>query len=139
MTKQTIEVEGLPEGYRAIAYRKPKNETEIVFLGGTLRQASEINRSHEQLIVEKIQPRRIVLEETEETCNYETTQEFKIGNKSIGVWSTKILREVKETDLSLNSGEPKLSLSVDELIDANKSTWPDYLNEKISKFIKENS
>ena len=45
--------------------------------------------------------------------------------------------KVKETDIPLNSDEPKLSLSVDETKEIY--TYNILINQKIIKFIKENS
>jgi hypothetical protein len=61
MTKQTIEVEGLPEGWKAVDYRPPKmSETYLSYKG---IETATVNFHNPWLIVEKIQPRRIVLEE----------------------------------------------------------------------------
>ena len=59
-----IEIEGLPEGWKAIAYRVPKGNIEFVFIENVVRKAKPQDKKC--LIVEKIQPRRIVLEETNE-------------------------------------------------------------------------
>ena len=59
-----IEIEGLPEGWKAVAYRVPKGNIEFVFIENVVRKAKPQDKKC--LIVEKIQPRRIVLEETEE-------------------------------------------------------------------------
>lgn len=94
------------------------------------------------LIIEKIQPRRIVLEETESACGYEKTQEFKIGNNSIAIWYTKVLREVKETDLSLTNDDDKLSLSADEarsLLDLIIESNPPEIVGKLCNFVEANS
>jgi hypothetical protein len=62
--KHEIEIEGLPEGWRAVAWRRLKNGDHY------LNDKGEIVRNEAliifALIVEKIKPRRIVLEETEE-------------------------------------------------------------------------
>ena len=59
-----IEIEGLPEGWKAVAYRVPKGNIEFVFIENVVREAKPQDKKC--LIVEKIQPRRIVLEETNE-------------------------------------------------------------------------
>ncbi|MBY0483475.1 hypothetical protein [Nitrosomonas sp.] len=85
MTKQTIELplhKGL-EVYGYYANRISDEEIQVTFR------------------TRKIQPRRIVLEETEDTDGADTF--IRIGNK----W----WREVKETYIPLHGGEPKLSLS----------------------------
>ena len=69
-----ISIPGLPDGWRAVAYRKPvsKGEKTISDHGEVINCIDEINGKvlidFPCLIIEKIQPRRIVLEETEE-CN----------------------------------------------------------------------
>lgn len=70
MTEQTIDVTGLPEGWKAVAYRVPKGNIEFVFIENVVRKAKPQDKKC--LIVEKIQPRRIVLEETEED-NYSSS------------------------------------------------------------------
>ena len=96
-----------------------------------------------RLIIEKIQPRRIVLEETEELMNIEyLSQNIVLSNDmdnvaQIAIKSRKVWREVKETDLSLNSDDAKLSLSVAEC--NCLATNNNLLANKLKKFIKENS
>lgn len=73
------------------------------------------------IMIEKIQQRRIVLEETQEDnqknrvkniwCSQFFSGGFVVSDQS------KIWREVKETDIPLTNDEPKLSLSVDECKD----------------------
>lgn len=65
LTVYEIPIEGLPEGWRAVAYRVPKGNIEFVFIENVVREAKPQDKKC--LIVEKIQPRRIVLEETEQT------------------------------------------------------------------------
>lgn len=60
MTQQTIEVEGLPEGWKAVAYRLGK-EGEMAFINKVWEL--EEDSLCPVIIVEKIQPRRKVLEE----------------------------------------------------------------------------
>lgn len=55
MTQQTIEIEGLPEGWKAVAYRKP-NVGEHCWLNGRCYIA-DISVAP-CFIVERIQPRR---------------------------------------------------------------------------------
>jgi len=59
-----IEIEGLPEGWKGVAYRVPKGNIEFVFIENVVRKAKPQDKKC--LIVEKIQLRRIVLEETDE-------------------------------------------------------------------------
>lgn len=100
MTQQTIDVEGLPEGWKAVAYRRPIGNIEYVFIDGEIRQAKPTDGVC--LIVEKIQPRRIVLEETEKYHEPDDkaaihTQIFNIdGVSAVKIISNKIWKEVKE-------------------------------------------
>lgn len=61
--KHEIEIEGLPEGWKAVAYRVPVDKIEHVLTddGGIILTN---NIRFPCLIVEKISPRRIVMEET---------------------------------------------------------------------------
>lgn len=128
MSKQTIEVDGLPEGWNAVAYRVPKGNIEFVFIENVVREAKPQDKKC--LIIEKIQPRRIVLEETEEKCL--GCQTLYIDDTEFMIMTAKVWREVKETN-----DEPKLSLSVDEAKEIY--TYNILINQKIIKFIKENS
>lgn len=61
--KHTIEIEGLPEGWEAVDFRIASNENvidcgEVIFVTGPTKFPC--------LVVKKKQPRRIVLEETDE-------------------------------------------------------------------------
>ncbi len=113
MTKQTIEVEGLPEGWKAVGMLvDPDQYNKYVGDDGFLYWEAKIK-------LEKIQPRRIVLEETGEERSlsygdwYEDDQGdvHKYLNKSFGSRRTyKVWREVNETDIP---AEPELSLSVE--------------------------
>ena len=144
MTKQTIEVEGLPEGWKAVGMLvDPDQYNKYVGDDGFLYWEAKIK-------LEKIQPRRIVLEETNEErriCYGEwyESQEGKLmrwpyGGKTDG--KHRVWREVKETDIPLNSAEPKLSLSVDECKEAMRKLETfnvTDLSVKICGFLKENS
>ena len=61
--KHEIEIPDLPDGWEAVAYRVPKGNIEFVFIENVVREAKPQDKKC--LIVEKIQPRRIVLEEVE--------------------------------------------------------------------------
>jgi len=127
MTKQTIEVE-VPEGWKVKEYRMP-NKGDYFWYQNRVCVASG-SFIDQRLIIEKIQPRRIVLEETcEDDCGMETIQNFNIGNTIINVKSQKIWREVKETDA------PLLSLSVDECKDLQVISDV-ILSRKIQDFIR---
>lgn len=70
--KHTIDIEGLPEGWEPVAYRKPIFG-EYYFYNDDIVQGK--TGCGQFLIVKKKQPRRIVLEETsEENHLYESGQ-----------------------------------------------------------------
>lgn len=96
MTQQTIEIEGLPEGWKAVAYRCPRNYEK--FFDGEEIHTAGADMAFGHLIVEKIQPRRIVLEETEQDNKRSglgfLSQQFSSG---ITIYDAhKIWKEVKE-------------------------------------------
>lgn len=62
--KYEIEIEGLPEGWLAVAYRAPIMNEYYLSCNGVEKVNS--NLLNFWLVVKKIQPRRIVLEETGE-------------------------------------------------------------------------
>ena len=95
MKTQTIEVEGLPEGFKLNDIYIPAHMTAQInadTLGSTFCIV---------ITIEKIQPRRIVLEETDRyntlyaSGNYET-QVFNNGCRLFN--NPKIWREVKDTN-----------------------------------------
>lgn len=63
--KYEIEIEGLPEGWKVVDYRSPLMDVDYILLKGKI-MLCDFNSSFDYLIVEKIPPRRIVLEETNE-------------------------------------------------------------------------
>lgn len=66
MTKtHNIEVEGLPEGWRAVAFRVPSYGESIIDFSGDLRTVAGLYQQP-RLIVEKIKPRSIKVENTGE-------------------------------------------------------------------------
>lgn len=97
MTKHEIEIPDLPEGWKAVAWRRLKNGDYY------LNDKGEIVRNEAMvifaLIVEKIKPRRIVLEETDEDANCELPQPLTDGSYiGVMVYAHKIWREVKEDE-----------------------------------------
>jgi hypothetical protein len=133
MKTQTIEVEGLPEGWKTIRYGWPKKNVDYVFdgIGVKLFLGKEDNA---MLIVEKIKPLEIRLVEIPEDEIHSNISEtvVRIGNK----W----WKEVKETDIPLNSDGHKLSLSVDECKELLENTaHQSDAGDILEKFIKENS
>jgi len=131
MKTETIEVE-LPEGWKAVAHRKPLKEEYILYGDEICKPKGLMNRPW--LIVEKIQPRRIVLEETEEIDkDIEAVQHFNFGNTIININSPKIWREVKETD-----EDPFLKLTKKDMLELIEHIkLGGQLNHKIAEFIKD--
>jgi hypothetical protein len=132
MTKQPMtEVEGLPKGYKALAYRHGIRG-ELGFEKYVFVIDKDVT-DYPLIIVEKIQRRRIVLEETDLQKNSNHPQVINTSIGAIGIYHDYEMREVKETDIP----EPKLSLSVSEVKTIFGCDFA--LLVKIEKFIKENS
>ena len=93
MTKQTIEVE-VPEGWKVKEYRIP-NKGDYFWHQNRVCVASS-SFTDQRLIIEKIQPRRIVLEETDQDLAYPLEQVIRIGDTRLQIDSPKIWREVNE-------------------------------------------
>lgn len=151
-----IEIEGLPEGWKAVAYRVPKGNIEFVFIENMVREAKPQDKKC--LIVEKIQPRRIVLEEDiNDNRNPSIAQTLKLSSGRImHIFCPYAVREVKETDnvkMGVSQGDggyyPTLELNVKELRNV-RSLIKDFENlgwfinperalllQKITEFIKD--
>jgi len=140
MKKQTIKVEGLPEGWKAVAYRVPTNgETCWHQNFGIYTATVSLTQC---FIVEKIQPRRIVLESTADSrkavfgdwiYNDGFIEQWRSQKESQATY--RIWREVKET-----REDPKLSLTKKDMMDLIEHIkLGGQLNPKIAEFIKENS
>ena len=93
MTKQTIEVE-VPEGWKVKEYRMP-NKGDYFWHQNRVCVASS-SFIDQRLIIEKIQPRRIVLEETEE--KHLGCQTLYIDDTEFMIMTDKVWREVKEPE-----------------------------------------
>lgn len=112
MTKQTIEVE-VPEGWKVKEYRMP-NKGDYFWHQNRVCVASS-SFIDKRLIIEKIQPRRIVLEVTNEERHVSFGDWYGDKDGTIGQWpdseyrseeSYVIWREVKETDIPLTNEDP---------------------------------
>lgn len=70
--KHEIEIPDLPKGWKAVAYRKAKKGEWNFMEYGDPFQASQ-DHGTSSIIVEKIQPRRVVLEDIlhEDWCQFE--------------------------------------------------------------------
>ena len=136
MTEQTIDVTGLPEGWKAVAHRKPLKEEYILYGDEICKPKGLMNRPW--LIVEKIQPRRIVLEETYEdnsryTSGLHETQFLANGDVRLHNLKKK-WREVKEPDI--HKDEPKLNLTKKDMLELIEHIkLGGQLNPKIAEFI----
>ena len=134
--KHTIEIEGLPEGWEPVCYRPP-NEGEYYLQNGVVY--SSIDMTYPRIIVRKKQPRRIVLEETDEdnqTGCGELMDQILCCHDDILIRLSepkKYWREIKENDSSLTNEEPKLSLTVDECRNMSLSE----INMKIVDFLRD--
>lgn len=98
MTQQTIEIEGLPEGWKAVSYRCPESGEYYLENNGIVIKHTGCKQKFPWIIVEKIQPRRVVLEETKEDNKRSglgfLSQQFSSG---ITIYDAhKIWKEVKE-------------------------------------------
>ena len=143
--KYEIDIKGLPEGWKAVAYRAPLIHEN--YLSCNVVEKANSNLLNFWLVVEKIQPLRIVLEETEE--KHLGCQTLYIDDTEFMIMTDKVWREVKETDIPLTNSESKLSLSVDECRNV-RSLIKDFENlgwfvnparslllQKITEFIKD--
>jgi len=135
MTEQTIKIEGLPEGWMAKEFRL--GEVNEAYYDPATKSICRLllGSTVGVLIVEKIKPRRIVLEETEE--RHLGCQTMHIDGTEVRIMTSKVWIEVKETDVHLTSDEPKLSLSVCECQGLFEGNQPSI--NKVKEFIKENS
>ena len=68
--KYEIEIEGLPEGWEPVAIRKQKLGEHIFCLDTGFVVPADHRTPKAHLIVKKKQPRRIVLEDTEERNSF---------------------------------------------------------------------
>ncbi len=141
MKTQNIVVEGLPEGWKAVAFRPPKNKEYYLTPDGFVVVAKhEYVLSH--LIVEKIQPRRVVLDLTQHEYSLllKIPLEQRLFDDPVMFDLIRKIKseEVKETDLSLNSDEPKLSLNKKDMLNLIAHIkLGGQLNPKIAEFIKD--
>lgn len=63
MNQFTIEIPEVPEGWKPVAFRLPLEGEDYITIDGELVRHAVGRKSGPRLIVKKIQPRRIVLEE----------------------------------------------------------------------------
>lgn len=95
MTKHEIEIPDLPDGWRPVAYRNANTGEFVIGSGGVEQVRGSITKTITRyLIVEKIKPRSIKLEETEEDSI--GNQEIYISGTLISIKTSKIWRVVEE-------------------------------------------
>ena len=92
--KHEIEIPDLPEGWEAVAYRVPV-EGEY-YLGSSGVKLCESSFDTVWLIVRKKQPRRIVLEETEEDTDNSHNHTIYVKGITIDIYSNKLWKIVED-------------------------------------------
>ena len=93
-----IEIEGLPEGWKAVRIGKPIKGIDYVLNKPNEVEICWFNASAVYLIVQKTKPRRIVLEEDiTDYRNPATAQTIKLSTGRImHIFSPHAVREIKE-------------------------------------------
>lgn len=145
MKTQTIEVEGLTEGFevKILKIHMPAETLmQITKNNHHYNPAINIARVNADVVLEKIQPRRIVLEETAEYHEPEDKSAIHTqiiideAETAIKIMSNVKWKRVKETDITLTNNEPKLSLTKKDMLDLiDHLKLGGRLNPKIAEFI----
>ena len=92
--KHEIEIPDLPEGWEAVAYRQIN--TGEYYLGSSGVKLCESSFDTVWLIVRKKQPRRIVLEETEEDTDNSHNHTIYVKGITIDIYSNKLWKIVED-------------------------------------------
>ena len=92
--KHEIEIPDLPEGWEAVAYRTP--DAGEYYLGSSGVKLCESSFDTVWLIVRKKQPRRIVLEETEEDTDNSHNHTIYVKGITIDIYSNKLWKIVED-------------------------------------------
>ena len=92
--KHEIEIPDLPEGWEAVAYREPKAGEYYLGSGGIKLLHRDFDTVW--LIVRKKQPRRIVLEETEEDTENSRNHTIYVKGITIDIYSNKLWKIVED-------------------------------------------
>ena len=92
--KHEIEIPDLPEGWEPVAYRIPKTGEYYFGLRGI--KLAYIDFENLWLIVRKKQPRRIVLEETEEGTDNSHNHTIYVKGITIDIYSNKLWKIVED-------------------------------------------
>jgi len=98
--KHEIEIPDLPEGWEAVAYRIPK--VGECYFGSSGIKLALIDFENLWLIVRKKQPRRIVLEETEEDTDNSHNHTIYVKDITIDIYSDKLWKIVDEKEENQN-------------------------------------
>jgi len=100
--KYEIEIEGLPEGWKPVAYRRPvKNEH---YLSNKGIEITSYKLDNLWLTVERIKPRKIILEETTELMDVKNISQNIVLTNNVGnevhfiIRSKYVWKEVKENE-----------------------------------------
>ena len=89
-----IEVEGLPEGWKAVAYRRPYPQEYILKSEGAMKV--RIRGEQPWLIIEKIKPREITLVETDVETDPLLYQQIRIDGLCILMLMHNKIWRIKE-------------------------------------------
>jgi len=95
--KHEIDIEGLPEGWEPVAIRKQKLGEHIFCLDTGLVVPADHRTPKAHLIVKKKQPRRIVLEETDEINDSSVPYYIQESDLSLQVSSNRTWRIVEDS------------------------------------------
>jgi len=95
MSKHTIEIEGLPEGWEPVAYRFPVKDVDMILDRSGQVNNCTWNGETAYIIVQKTKPREITLVETDEDTEVDVEQTFPMSDTTFYVRSPKIWR-IKE-------------------------------------------
>lgn len=98
-TKHEIEIPDLPEGWQAVAFREPRLGEHYLSDINTVIRSNFNNCGESNLIVEKIKPRRTILEETSEHNTVDGNMNYTVQSFKNDIWlynQPKIWRVVKE-------------------------------------------
>lgn len=100
--KYEIEIEGLPDGWKAIAIRPPVNDIDYIAIDKNTVTKAKGHWDQPMPILEKIKPRRIVLEETMEDNRFVNgvySEQYFDDDRLVLYNQPKIWREVTEKEV----------------------------------------
>jgi hypothetical protein len=90
--KYEIDIEGIPDGWEAVAHRLPKTNEHTLSDDNQVVTTKGIR--FPVLIVRKKQPRRIVLEETDKTSDPDWSHTVYVKDITINIYSDKLWKIV---------------------------------------------